>query len=149
LYVVNELTTPNSIVTNDIEVNVFVSMGDDFEVFVPSDQFQKYVYKPQMGMLPQAGEIVPESENTTEPSAPLQDSTVKLGPTLQDGELINKVYTGECITTFRQMLKRYNLHTSSGFLEANTSLLQIQMAAFHTSEVGLQALFILELIQRD
>lgn len=130
LYVVNELTTPNSAVTNDVEINVFVSMGNDFEVFVPSSQFQRYVYKPQMGMRPQSGEIVPESENTTEPSAPLHDETVKLGPTLQDDELINKVYTGECITSFRQMLKRYNLHSCFGLLNTNTTWLQAQLAAF-------------------
>lgn len=130
LYVVNELTTPNSAVTNDIEVNVFVSMGDDFEVFMPTDQFQKYVYKPQMGMRPQSGTIVPESENTSEPSAPLHDETVKLGPSLQSDWLINKVYTGECITSFRQMLKRYNLHTSSGFHTSTASILQLQLPAF-------------------
>lgn len=105
-------------------------MGDDFEVFVPTDEFQRYVYKPQMGMKPQAGELVPESENTTEPSAPLHDETVKLGPTMQDDELINKVYTGECITSFRQMLKRYNLHSSVGFLTNSSALLQLEMAAF-------------------
>lgn len=136
LYVVNELTTPNSTIPNDIEINVFVSMGDDFEVFVPSNQFQRYVYKPnvglaeQMGMMPQAGEIIPESENTVEPSAPLHNQTVKLGPTLQDDELINKVYTGECVTTFRQLLKRYNLHTCAGFLTNARSNMQVQMAAF-------------------
>lgn len=162
LYVVNELTTPNSTVTNDIEINVFVSMGDDFEVFVPDDQFQRYVYKPQMGSFreddvrestplslrsnrivhatgsrssrpmfePQSGKIVPESENTTEPSAPLHDDTVKLGPTLQGGELINKVFTGECITSFRQMLKRYNLHSCVGLLNSAPVMLQLQMAAF-------------------
>lgn len=130
LYVVNELTTPNSTVTNDIEINVFVSMGDDFEVFVPNDQFQRYVYRPQMGMRPQSGEIVSESENTTETSPPLYHETVKLGPTLQDDELVNKVFTGECITTFRQMLKRYNLHSCIGFLTNQSTLLQLQMAAF-------------------
>lgn len=128
LYVVNELTTPNSTITNDIEINVFVSMGDDFEVFVPSNDFQKYVYRPVMSE--QSGTIVPESENTTEPSAPLHDGTVKLGPTLQDDELINKVYTGESITSFRQILKRYNLHSCIGFHKDDYTLLQVQMAAF-------------------
>jgi len=33
---VNELTTPNTTVDNDIVVAVFVSMGDDFEVFNPA-----------------------------------------------------------------------------------------------------------------
>lgn len=38
VYVVNELTTPNVTPDNDIEVNVFVSMGDDFEVFDPDSE---------------------------------------------------------------------------------------------------------------
>lgn len=49
VYVVNELTTPNSTANNDIEINVFVSMGEDFETFVPDDHFQKFVFKPQAG----------------------------------------------------------------------------------------------------
>jgi hypothetical protein len=36
VYVVNELTTPNSDVNNDIEVNVYVAMCDDFEVVEPT-----------------------------------------------------------------------------------------------------------------
>lgn len=49
--VLNELTVPNSVATNDIQVNVFVSMGDDFEVFVPDDFFQYFVLRPQSGDL--------------------------------------------------------------------------------------------------
>jgi hypothetical protein len=114
VYVVNELTTPNSTVNNDIEINVFVSAGDDFEVFVPNQLIGNYVLKPQSGEIlsPQSGEIVPESENTIEASAPTQNIVKKLGPTEQDTSLINKVFTGETITSFRQMLKRYNLHTA-------------------------------------
>lgn len=131
VYVVNELTTPNSTVTNDIEVNVFVSMGDDFEVFVPDDHFQRFVYQPQMGFMPQSGEIVPSLDETEEPSAPVHEQAVNLGPSLQDDTLINKVYVGECITSFRQMLKRYNLHTSVGFDgNTNVSNLQLQMPGF-------------------
>lgn len=114
LYVVNELTTPNSTVNNDIEVNVYVSMGDDFEVFVPDDHFQKFVLKP--GYEPQSGAegptIIPESQNTAEPSAPQHEEAIKVGPTATDNGLINKVYTGESIGSFRTMLKRYNLHSS-------------------------------------
>lgn len=83
-----------------------------------------------MGMRPQSGEIAPESEDTPESSAPLHDEAVKLGPTLQDDELINKVYTGECITSFRQMLKRYNLHTCVGALNDSPIMLQLTMNAF-------------------
>lgn len=116
VYVVNELTTPNSSVNNDIEINVFVSMGDDFEVFVPDDHIQAFVFKPQAGFEPQSGSesIIPESQNTTEPSAPQHEESISLGPSCADNSLVNKVYTGESIATFRTMLKRYNLHSSIG-----------------------------------
>ena len=105
--VVNELTIPNDEVNNDVEVNVFVSMGDDFEVFVPDDYFTNFVYKPQSGMENET--IIPEAENTEEPSKPMQEKSTTVGPSMQDGSLINKVFTGESIMSFRQMLKRYAL----------------------------------------
>lgn len=110
VFVVNELTTPNSVQSNDIEINVFVSMGDDFEVFVPDDHFQYFTCKPTLQ--PQSGyegKLVSESQNTEEPSAPQQMHAEKLGPIMSDNSDINKVFTGECITSFRTMLKRYNL----------------------------------------
>lgn len=113
VYVVNELTTPNSLVNNDIEVNVYVSAGDDFEVFVPNDHFKNFVLKPQMGM-EGTSTIVPESQNTDELDAPQQSEAHSLGPTSSDDSLVNKVFTGESITSFRTMLKRYSLHTSVG-----------------------------------
>lgn len=114
VYVVNELTTPNSTVNNDIEVNVFVSMGDDFEVFVPDDHFQHFTFKPQSGYEVQSGSepLVSESQNTAEPSAPQQDEAEKLGPTMSDNSDVNKVFTGESIASFRTLLKRYNLWTT-------------------------------------
>jgi hypothetical protein len=104
VFIVNELTTPNSTADNNVEVNVFVSMGDDFEVFVPDDSFQRFVFRPQMGE-----EIVSEAQNTPEPSAPQQAESDKLGPSQQDNSMINMVFTGESILSFRTMLKRYNL----------------------------------------
>jgi len=110
VYIVNELTTPNSTVANDIEVNVYISAGDDFEVFVPDDHFQKFVLKPQSGIEPQSGnEIVPESQDTEEPSAPEQSMSDILGPGIQNTQHINKVFAGETIVSFRTLLKRYNL----------------------------------------
>jgi hypothetical protein len=111
VYVVNELTVPSTTVNNDIAVNVFVSMGEDFEVFVPDDHFQYFVCKPQSGM---EGTLVSESQNTSEPSAPQQQMSEELGPTMSDNSDINKVYTGESIASFRTMLKRYNLWNSLG-----------------------------------
>jgi len=108
VFVVNELTTPNSATPYNVQVNVFVSMGDDFEVFVPDDQFQRFVFRPQMGE-EDSGMLVPEAQNTSEPSAPQQESSDTLGPELQDNALINTVFTGESILSFRTMLKRYSL----------------------------------------
>lgn len=51
IYVVNDLTTPNSTADNDVSVNVFVSTADNFEVFNPdSDILQNLVwFTPQVG----------------------------------------------------------------------------------------------------
>jgi len=45
VFVVNELTTPNSTVNNDVEINVFVSTGDDFQVVSPeSHTISEYTF---------------------------------------------------------------------------------------------------------
>lgn len=131
VYVVNELTTPNSTTDNDIEINVFVSMGDDFEVFVPDDHFQRFVFKPQVILDAQSGvELVPESQNTGEPSAPQQEQSMDLGPTKSDLGQINHVYTGEAIASFRTLLKRYNLWRSMGNSANTESIMSGRLAMF-------------------
>jgi len=103
--VLNELTIPNSAINNDISINVFVSAGDDFEVFVPEDNFQKFVFFPS-----QSGtEVIPESQNTSEPSAPQQAESDHMGADLQYSSELNMVFAGESILSFRPLLKRYNL----------------------------------------
>lgn len=127
VYVVNELTTPNSTVTNDIEINVYVSMGDDFEVFVPNNRFAYYTFKPdieaQSGMEPQSGnEMVPESLNTDEPDAPQQEDSIEMGPRVQDTSNVNKVFTGESIQSYRTLLKRYNLWRAIGLYDSTPTV---------------------------
>jgi hypothetical protein len=119
VFIVNELTTPNSDTDNNIEVNVFVSMGDDFEVFVPDDSFQRFVFRPQMGE-----EIVSEAQNTPEPSAPQQAESDNLGPSQQDNSMINMVFTGESILSFRTMLKRYNLWRRESLNDGTSGIAQ-------------------------
>lgn len=108
LKVLNELTVPNSTINNDVEINVYVSMGEDFEVFVPDDHFSNFVFKPQSG-LETSETIVTEAQNTEEPNKPLHEESSDLGPGMQDLSLVNKVFTGESIMSFRQLLKRYSL----------------------------------------
>merc|ERR1712051_769526 len=113
---------PYGDVDNDIQVNVYISAGDDFEVFVPDDHFQKFVLKPQSGIEPQSGnEIVPESQDTEEPSAPEQSMSDILGPGIQNTQHINKVFAGETIVSFRTLLKRYNLWRREKTTEMGTT----------------------------
>lgn len=117
VYIVNELTTPNSLTNNDIEVNVFVSAGDDFEVFIPQDTFARFVFASGEGeraLDAQSGIEVADSENTDERDAPVQSSATTLGSMYNDFSNLNVVFTGETIKSFRPLLKRYSLHTILG-----------------------------------
>jgi hypothetical protein len=114
VYVVNELTTPNSTVNNDIEVNVFVSTGEDFQVFVPTDSYSNFVFKPQMGF------EIADAENSDEKDAPAQMMSSELGSMQTPNTDLTKVFIGESIGSFRSLLKRYSLHTSIGPAEPNS-----------------------------
>lgn len=64
IYVLNELTTsaPSATIDNDIQVLVHVSMGDDFQVFVPSGNYARYMLAPGYGGARSPGEkIIPQS----------------------------------------------------------------------------------------
>lgn len=114
LYVVNELTTPDTTAPRDISVNVFVSMGDDFEVFVPDNRFQSYTFKPQSGFLPQSGseQAVNDALVAHEPSPPQQLATDTLGVGTTNHDDLNKVFVGESVKSFRPLMKRYTLHSN-------------------------------------
>jgi hypothetical protein len=99
------LTSPSGTIDNSVEINVYVSMGDDFEVYNPSNDFQRFGFMQQSGP-----EIVPDEFNTTEYNAPLQADSMLMGLHLQDNDYLPLVYMGESIKSFRTMLKRYNLH---------------------------------------
>lgn len=122
VYVLNELTVPNSTVNNDIQINVFVSAGDDFEVFMPSDKHLRYTaadFVPQSGMEPQSDtddKVDTPHENTEEPSAPIQKQVMQMHAVSDESPKLNMVFTGEAIASFRPLIKRYAMHTSRGAL---------------------------------
>lgn len=104
LYVLNELTTPNSTVNNDIRINVFVSMCDDAEFTNPSAQISQIQYNTQA----EEGEMAYDHLV----NAPIIDEpTDKILPCLVKDHT-NDVYYGEKISSMRQLLKRYSLHNS-------------------------------------
>jgi len=107
LYVLNELTTPNSTVDNSIEVNVFISAGDDFEVASPSQYITKFVFKPQSGI-----EVV--DGVSADQDKPQQEDVKVLANPFDANSMKNMVYFGEKIVSFRPLLKRYNHHKTFG-----------------------------------
>jgi hypothetical protein len=130
--VVNELTTPNSTVSNDIQINVFVSMGDDFEVAVPSSDFANFVLKPQMGTIlePQSGVVVPDSLDTDEPNAPQQSQTTIVGLPPVDDANLNKVFFGESIVSLRPLLKRFALWNRIPKVGTGTRIISVRYPMF-------------------
>lgn len=112
VYVVNELTVPNSVIDNDIEINVLVKMLDDFEVSVPTDATISVlrVTNSANTVAPQSCEVYPHSTETQDivPSdLPAKNVAGNLTPTTDPSSL---VHFGEVIGSFRQVLKRYALY---------------------------------------
>lgn len=109
VYVLNELTAPEMAVEdNGIMINVFISAGDDFEVFVPDDTIKTLAFVPQAGYEVQSGnETTPESQNTNEPSAPFLTEADHLGMQATVHDALTSVYAGESIKSFRQLAKRF------------------------------------------
>jgi hypothetical protein len=112
--VLNELTVPNSDIDNDIEINVFVSAGDDFEVFVPTSSelvrmtfFDQEPLPPQSGIEHSPNDIAAENDN-----APFSTNMERMGTNEQVLTDLNKVFAGEAIASFRPLLKRAMLHES-------------------------------------
>lgn len=114
VHVLNELTVPGSVVA-DIQVNVFVSMLDDFEVAMPAGELNAWRFRnqsnPQMGV-PEMG--VPEMAEGDESKDmdccddPVMDPQTidTMADALIDAPETTKLFFGEVIGSFRQMLKR-------------------------------------------
>jgi len=122
VYVVNELTVPNSTVNNDVAINVFVSAGEDMEFFNPSERQVDTLtwFAPQSGIIydSQSSDqvsAVADEENTDEPSKPMGEEVVEqMAPTIDPLDGLAGVCFGEKIMSFRQCLKRYNYHSNYG-----------------------------------
>lgn len=115
VYVLNDLATPNSVANNDITVNVFVS-AVDLEVGVPKpigNLVNQYAF------VPQAGEDETEAHDGSNPGCGEATAEYGMGESPDDDDSAMLVYFGERILSFRELLKRYNMH--SQFVIANSS----------------------------
>lgn len=114
VFVVNDLTVPNSTIDNDVSVNVFVSAGDNFELAGPDGtHINRYTYFPYSALDVQSE--INDMESTSNPSAPLGETDMTIGSMkISDVDQTNHVFFGESVMSFRPLLKRYNYHHRMG-----------------------------------
>lgn len=111
VYVVNELTIPNSSINNDISINVFVSAGEDLCVANPTNILNTYSYFNEPPIVAQAEDEMQASDAdaTDEPSKPLDQELDHTMLQRQDNATAyDHIFFGESIVSFRALLKRYN-----------------------------------------
>jgi hypothetical protein len=101
VYVQNQLATPaNSL--QPIQINVFVSAGDDFKVFSPIDRMDRWRLTPEADLGIEGGMNVDSSNDPVAEDSHYINSDVEAIPEM------TRVYCGEEISSFRQLLKRYH-----------------------------------------
>jgi hypothetical protein len=128
VYVVNELATP-SITAADVNIQVWVSGGDDFAVSVPSKNLQELSYFQQQS---EEGEAtVSSNDNSNNPiggNAVESYGTIEAPLALDDNQYL--VYQGERIVSFKDLLRRYQFHSYFRLYQAATSyaLFRISLA---------------------
>jgi len=105
VYVLNELTSPNSSINNDIQVNVFHSMCEDAQFAMPNDVLSTYARWKGQGVTPQSGEDN-LGEGSNAPNDESSDETI--ATCLPTSDSSSLVYFGETISSMRQLMKRYN-----------------------------------------
>lgn len=116
VYVVNELTTPNSTMDNSIDIQVFISAGDDFEVAVPDEMHLTELtpLEPQGGVMePQSGEMThPDAVSTEDDAAPMNSVVEEtIANKVDNTDATYHVFFGDPVVSLRQVFKRYNLHS--------------------------------------
>nr|QUS52738.1 hypothetical protein 2 [Mute swan feces associated picorna-like virus 26]QUS52742.1 hypothetical protein 2 [Mute swan feces associated picorna-like virus 26] len=98
VYVVNQLAVPDDTVDNDIEINVFMSVADNFEVAAPTSVV--------VGRLRLGNDLVPHSAEANMSESMATTRELAISSEITDGTTL--VNFGESIPSFRQLLRRYN-----------------------------------------
>mgnify|MGYP003574087017 CR=1 FL=1 len=118
--VLNDLTAPLS--TADIAINVFISAGEDFEIFCPRPfgtgfGFERLMFKPENVNAALAENVVEDksiklqSGRMTENRSIISNQHINLveKPNLEVMKKKALIFAGEHIPSYRTLLKRYNL----------------------------------------
>lgn len=132
VYVVNALTEPNPTTGNDVQVNVFVSAGDDFEVVEAVEgQIETFTWKRPPDPLPivQGPEITPQDLEPQSGEVVMPDDSRPMlegdphaiASDLNGTADIYKVMFGDPVASVRQVIKRFCLHSFEVSTAAATS----------------------------
>lgn len=128
IYVLNELASPLTPdgVNTTIEINVYISAGDDYEVRAPDENFGKWSYARQDTTV--GPPVTTESNITEKENEPAQSSAMVINGmhTMCDPNC-SMVYFGESVVSIRSLMKRYVFHRiltkQSGSTVASTIIL--------------------------
>lgn len=109
---VTQLTAPDQDATGTVDVLIFASAGDDFELAVPTDRVSRdgWSYKSSdPAVQPQSGAV--DSEKATDNATAESPIEHEMMGTNSDpvSDHTNKVFMGESIVSLRTLLKRYNI----------------------------------------
>jgi hypothetical protein len=109
VYVLNNLTVPSA-TTSNININVYVKMGDDAEFAVPAESHIRQLhYGYHTPFVAQSGEIT--DENVNDPTNEQIFDTI--AQKYQYDGVSGLVFMGEKITSIRQVMKRYCIHMAA------------------------------------
>lgn len=129
--VFTNLTTSDPTVSDErIEVLVFTSMCEDFEVASPRTAYlNTYSYNPPLNATvaePQSGDEL-LGEGTTDADIPVRDTVeATMGGKTDPTSRINDVCFGESVTSWKQCLQRYCFHhATKTCLDATTGILSV------------------------
>lgn len=133
VFVVNDLTVPNTDpgVDADVEVNVFTRMCDDARFAQPNDRalssisyFVPLAEDTKAEVIEAQSSEVEKVDMKDQEAAPVSDGPdTECAPVQPTTDHMMDVYFGEQVTSIRQMMKRYCLHsfTSMGLSLADQS----------------------------
>jgi hypothetical protein len=95
--IATKLVSPDTTINNDVTVLCWVSAGDDFEVAMPTGEGISRLRASNPTNPLRSTDILPHSAEVSETSGAMTSLV----------DATNHVHFGECIRSFRQLLKRY------------------------------------------
>lgn len=107
IYVVNDLAIP-SLSAAAISIAVYVSGGEDFAVYAPTENIMGgLVLRPQ-------GLLEPTDTNSVDVNVPISDGVDMISTTGTNADYLSQIFCGEKFYSIRPLLKRYGYHHSWG-----------------------------------